>query len=68
MPKASRGDGVPAELFLILKDDPVKVLHSISEKPSSGHRTGKAQFSLQTRKKTMLNNVQITHNYTHFTC
>ena len=26
--KASRGDGVPAELFPILKDDAVKVLHS----------------------------------------
>ena len=27
--KARRGDGVPAELFQILKDDAVKVLHSI---------------------------------------
>ena len=27
--KASRGDGIPAELFQILKDDAVKVLHSI---------------------------------------
>ena len=26
--KASRGDGIPAELFQILKDDAVKVLHS----------------------------------------
>ena len=31
MNKASRGDGVPAELFQILKDDAVKVLHSISQ-------------------------------------
>ena len=29
--KASRGDGIPAELFKILKDDPVKVLHSICQ-------------------------------------
>ena len=29
MNKASRGDGIPAELFKILKDDPVKVLHSM---------------------------------------
>ena len=28
--KASGGDGIPVELFQILKDDPVKVLHSIS--------------------------------------
>ena len=27
--KASEGDGIPAELFQILKDDAVKVLHSI---------------------------------------
>ena len=27
--KASRGDGIPAELFKILRDDAVKVLHSI---------------------------------------
>ena len=30
--KASGGDGIPAELFQILKDDPVKVLHSICQK------------------------------------
>ena len=29
MNKASRGDGIPMELFQILKDDAVKVLHSI---------------------------------------
>ena len=28
--KASGGDGIPVELFRILKDDAVKVLHSIS--------------------------------------
>ena len=29
--KASGGDGIPAELFKILKDDVVKVLHSICQ-------------------------------------
>ena len=29
--KASGGDGIPAELFLILKDDAVQVLHSICQ-------------------------------------
>ena len=29
MNKASGGDGIPAELFQVLKDDAVKVLHSI---------------------------------------
>ena len=47
--KASGGDGIPVEFFQILKDDAVKVLHSYVskfEKLSSGHRTGKSQFSL----------------------
>ena len=29
--KVNGGDGIPAELFQILKDDPVKVLHSICQ-------------------------------------
>ena len=53
MNKASGGDGILVELFQILKDDAVKVLHSICQqtenwkigKLSSGHRTGKGQFS-----------------------
>ena len=32
MNKASGGDGIPAELFQILKNDAVKVLHSIYQK------------------------------------
>ena len=32
MNKASAGDGIPIELFQILKDDVVKVLHSICQK------------------------------------
>ena len=31
MNKASGGDGIPVELFQILKDDDVKVLHSICQ-------------------------------------
>ena len=52
--KASRADGIPAELFQILKDDAVKVFHSIASKfgkLSSGHRTGKGQFSFQSQRK-----------------
>ena len=61
--KASGGDGIPVELFQILKDDAVKVLHSICQqiwKLSSGHRTGKGQFSLQSQRKAMPKNVQTT--------
>ena len=42
--KASGADGIPVELFQILKDDAVKVLHSICQefgKLSSVHRTRK---------------------------
>ena len=61
--KSSGGDGIPAELFQILKDDAVKVLHSLSNKfgkLSSGHRTGKGQFSFQSQRKAMPKNAQTT--------
>ena len=32
MNKVSRGDGIPVEIFQILKDDAVKVLHTICQK------------------------------------
>ena len=63
MHKASSGDGIPAELFKILKDDALKVLHSCASKfgeLSSGHMTGKAQFSFQSQRKAMPNNIQTT--------
>ena len=60
--KASGGDGIPVELFQILKNDAVKVLHSICQfgKLSSGHRTGKGQFSFQSQRRAMPKNVQTT--------
>ena len=61
--KASGGDGIPVELFQILKDDAAKVLHSICQqigKLSSGPRTGKGQFSFQPQRKGMPKNVQTT--------
>ena len=36
--KASGGDGIPAELFKILKDDAVKVLHSICQQIWKTHQ------------------------------
>ena len=63
MNKASGGDGIPVELFQILNDDAVKVLHSISSKfgkLSSGHRTGKGHFSLLSQRKAMPKNAQTT--------
>ena len=55
-------DEIPADLFKILKDDAVKVLHSIYiskfGKLSSDHRTGKGQFSFQLQRRVMPKNVQ----------
>ena len=61
--KTSGGDGIPVELFQILKDDAVKVLHSDASKfgkLSSGHRTGKGQFSFRFQRKAMPKNAQTT--------
>ena len=61
--KASGSDGIPVELFQIVKDDVVKVLHSICQqirKTQQCHRTGKGQFSFQSQRKAMPKNVQTT--------
>ena len=63
MNKASGGDGIPVELFQILKDDAVKVLPQYASKfgkLSSGRRTGKGQFSFQSQRKAMPKNAQTT--------
>ena len=63
MNKASGGDGIPGELFQILEDDAVRVLHSICQqfwKLISGHGTRKGQFSFQSQRKGMPNNAQTT--------
>ena len=64
MNKASGGDGIPAELFKILKDDAVKCYTQYVSKfgkLSSGHRTGKAQFSFQSQRKALPKNALISH-------
>ena len=63
MNKASGGDGIPVELFQTLKDDSVKVSQQYASKfgkLSSGHRTGKGQFSFQSQRKAMPKNAQTT--------
>ena len=63
--KASGGDGIPVELFQILKDDTVKMPHSICQQiwetqqwPGKGLE--KDQFSFQSQRKTMPKNAQTT--------
>ena len=63
MNKASGGDGIPVELFQILKDDAGKCCTQYASKfgkLSSGHRTGKRQFSFQSPKKAIPKNAQTT--------
>ena len=69
--KASGGDGIPVELFQILKDNAVKVLQSACSKfvkLSSGHRTGKGQFSFLSERKAMPKSVKSITQFTHLTC
>ena len=60
--KASGGDGIPVELFQILKDDAVKVLHSVCQQvwKTQQCRTGKGQFSFQFQRKAMSKKAQST--------
>ena len=65
--KTSGSDGIPVDLFQILKDNAVKVLHSICQEiwktqqwPLDWKRTGKGQFSFQSQRKAMPKNVQTT--------
>ena len=60
--KTSGGDGIPVELFQVLKDDVMKVLHSIYQQiwktQQWHHRTKKGQFSFQYQRKAMPKNAQ----------
>ena len=61
--KASGGDGIPVELFQILEDDAMKVLHSICQqiwKIKQWPWTVKGQFSLQSQRTKMPKNAQTT--------
>ena len=60
--KASQGDRIPAELFQILKDDAVKVLHS-----NSAVTTGLEKVSFHSNPKERQGHrmLKLPHNYTH---
>ena len=63
MNKASGWDGTPGELFQILKDDAVKVLHSICQQiwtTQQWPQDWKSQFSFQYQRKAMPKNAQTT--------
>ena len=63
MNKASGGNEIPIELFQILKDDAVKVLHSIYQqiwKTQQWPQDWKRSFSFQSQRKAMPKNAQTT--------
>ena len=63
MNKASGGDGIPAELFQMLEDDAVKVLHSICQqiwKTQQWPQDWKRSVFIQIPKKAMPKNAQTT--------
>ena len=62
MNKASGGDKIPVELLKILKDDAVKVLHSIYKQIwKTAVATGrKGQFSFQSQRKAVPKNAETT--------
>ena len=61
--KASGGDGIPVELFQILEDDAVKVLHSICQqiwKTQQWPQDWKRPVFIPIPKKAMAKNIQTT--------
>ena len=63
MNKASGGDGIPVELFQVLKDDAVKVLHSICQQiwtTQQWPQDWKRSVSFQSQRKAMPKNAQTT--------
>ena len=70
--KASGGDGIPVELFQILKDDAVKVLHSISHQiwttqqwPQDWKRVS---FHSNHKERQCKRMFKLPHSCTHLTC
>ena len=68
--KASGGDGIPVELFQILKDDAVKVLHSICQhiwKTAVATGLEKVSFHSNPKERQCQRVLKLPHNCTHLT-
>ena len=72
MNKASGGDGIAVELFQILKDDAVKVLHAVctANLKNSAVATGleKISFHPNPKERQCQRMLKLLHNCTHLTC
>ena len=71
MNKVSGGDGIPVELFHILKDDAVKVLHSIHkaklENSAVAKGLEKVSFHSNPKERQCQRMLKLLHNCTHLT-
>ena len=68
--KATGGVGIPVELFQILKDDAVKVVHSICQqiwKTQQGPQGWKRSVFTQYQRKAIQRLFKLPHNCTHLT-
>ena len=72
MNKVSGGDGIPIELFQILKDDAMKVVHSICQQmwKTQQWATGLEKVSLHYNSKVRQSQrmFKLLHGCTHLTC
>ena len=71
MNKASGGDGIPVELFQILKDDAVKVLHSVCQQIWKTQQwpqgLEKVSFNSNLKERQWQRMFKLLHNCTHLT-
>ena len=65
--KASGGDGIPVVLFQILKDDAVKVLHSICQQIWKTQQQEKVSFRSNPKERQCQTMLKLLHNCTHLT-
>ena len=70
MNKATGGDRIPAELFQILKDGAVKLLHSICQQIWKTVATAleKVSFHSNSKEEQCQRMFKLSHNCVHFTC
>ena len=71
MNKVIGGDGIPVELFQILKDDTVEVLHSIRQqiwKTAVATGLEKVHFHSNPKERQCQRMLKLPHNCTHLTC
>ena len=70
--KASGGDRIPVELFQILKDDAVKVLHSTCQQIWKTQQwpqgLEKVSFRSNPKERQCQRMLKLLHNCTHLTC